>query len=292
MLWQSFIARFGELAPKVNRLKVNVFYELESPVRTKKLLVEMARGTRPFISSDLWALLEKFMEFMRKLPGVEGENYRTVYDGMSPAGLVKRLLTKRPIVFLYDNDTHVLRNETALKERYGGNKWYNVTVTLNALPDRPCLQEYISYDEMLMSACVSMSTPTFYVSDGSLRDPAAKPTREFIPEGILCGLVGARLEKGGFMEHRFVFPRKSGDRTFDDVHHSDAFWISNVYPQAFPEGKIPTKAEVDASPELYANVYKDGVNVVYLKRRLSFSVIPFIREAESRGIESQVADNR
>lgn len=167
MRWQSFIAQFGELAPEVSKLKVNVFYELELPVRTKKSLIEMARGTRPMISSDLWALLEKFMEFMRKLPGVEGENYRTVYDGMSPAGLIKRLLTKRPIVFLFRDDTHVLRNETVLKVRPGENKWNQVAVTLNALPDRPCLQEYISYDEMLMSACVSMSTPTFYVSDGS-----------------------------------------------------------------------------------------------------------------------------
>lgn len=285
MRWESFISRFGELAPEVHKLKVNVFFDaLVSPVRTKTSLVEMARSTRPFVSSELWLILGMFMDFMRKLPGVEGENYRTVYDGMSPAGLIKRLLFKRPIVFLNISDAHVLRNET-LSLRSGRSKWHNVAVTLNALPTLPFLREYISYDEMLMSACVNMSTPTFYVSDGSLSDPKAKPTRPFIPEGILCGLVGARLEKSGFMEHRFVFPRSNSDQTFDDVHHSDGFWINNVYPLAFPEGKIPTTAEVAASPEIYGNIYKDGVNVVYLKRRLSFSVIPFIKEAENRGVE-------
>lgn len=285
MRWASFISRFSDIAPEVHELKVNVFFdEPVSPVRSKTSLVEMARGTRPFISSELWLILDKFMDFMRSLPGVEGANYRTVYDGMSPAGLVKRLLTKRPIVFLNSHDSHVLRHGT-LTFQSGGNKWSNVAMTLDAVPNLPFLREYISYDEMLLSACVNMSTPTFYVSDGSLSDPTSKASVAFIPEGILCGLVGARLEKSGFMEHRFVFPRKNSDQTFDNVHHSDAFWIKNVYPQAFPEGKIPTTSEVEARTEIYGNIYKDGVNVVYFKRRLSFSIIPFVIEAQKRGIE-------
>lgn len=296
--WDNFIAQFKTIAPAVYSAKANVFYELESPSRPKKVFVEMARNTRPIISIELWNLLETFMEIMRKLPGVEGENYRVVYEGMTPAGLVKRLLTKRPIVFVNRADYHVLR-EKPKDIVPAHDKWNSLALNLDEIQDAPFLREYISYDEMLISACVSMSTPTFYVSDGSLKSPTEKSSKPFVPEGILCGLVGARLPKIGFMEHRFLFPRHEPSKPFyqlmltrdkskeefNRVHHSDDFWIKHVCPEAFPEGKIPTEKEVRNKASLYQDIYKDGINIVYFKKRLSFSIIPYLKEAENRGLE-------
>jgi hypothetical protein len=260
-----------------------------SGTRTKEKFVEMAERTRPFVSKELWNLMEEFMEFMRNLPDPEGANYREVYNGMSPADLVKRLIVKRPITFYMKHDRNILRS---IPKRLlpGKGKWDNVAKTLDQRQaDFPFLREYISYDEMLMSACVNMSTPTFFVSNGSVKKHVEpKPLDPFIPEGILCGLVGARLQKKGFMESRFAFPRDPKDKSFNAVHQSDDFWIRKVYREAFPEGKIPTRAEVEAKPEIYKEIYKDDVNVVFLKKRLGMTVVPFIEEAVNRGREQNV----
>lgn len=283
--WENFIARFEDLAPEVHGIKNNIFCHMLSATKTKEKFVAMARDTRPVISKELWNLMENFMEFMRNLPDPEGANYKTIYNEMSPADLVKRLITKRPIVFLNPSDDHVLRKDP-LTLKSGINHWNKVAKTLNKEKENfPFLREYISYDEILLAACVNMSTPTHFVSDGSLRNSSSKPSRPFVPEGILCGLVGARLEKEGFMEHRFAFPRDTTDKNFNLVHRSDDFWIKKVYREAFPEGKIPTQDEIDEKPEIYRNIYVEGVNVIYLKKRLELSVIPFIQEAVHRGKE-------
>lgn len=275
------------MAPDVFELKSNVFHHLITETRTKESLIEMAETTRPFIAKEIWELMDQFMSFMKNLPDLEGENYRAVYNNMNSAGLVKRLLTKRPIVFLNPTDENVLR-ENPLTLRSGKEKWNNVARTLEyAQADRPNLQEYISYDEIMLSALVNMSTPTYFVSDGSLKNAFDKPKCPYIMQGILCGLVGARLEKNGFMEHRFVFPRDKNNLKFDDVHHADGFWITIVYNKAFPEGKIPTDDNIKNKPDLYKDIYVNGINVVYLKKRLALSVIPFIEEAANRGFEKK-----
>lgn len=245
-------------------------------------MVEMAKNTRPFVSIEIWNMLGQFMDFMRNLPGEEGANYRAVYKDFSAAHLVKRLLFKRPVVFWKKNDSFILRwNGNAAIE--GSNKHLDVAKKLKKSLDAPHLFDYISYDENLLSSLICMSTPTFYVSDGSSKSKSVKSHKPHIEKGILCGLVGARNAKQGFMENRFVCPRSSKHST--NVHMSDDFWIKSVYSEAFPEGKIPSKEEIQACPQLYHSIYEDGVNVVYFEKRLMFSIVPYIREAMARGIE-------
>jgi hypothetical protein len=246
-------------------------------------MVEMARKTRPFLSSEIWENLDKFMDHMRNLPGNEGMNYRMVYDNLTKADLVKRLLFKRPVVFWLANDKFMLRwNGGKIIE--GTNKQVETAKKLEYSNDSPFLREYISYDENLLSALISMSTPTYYVSDGSLKNHQVKPTNH-IDQGILCGIVGARNKKIGFMENRFIFPKST---KASDVHKSDDFWIKNIYADAFPEGKIPTAEDIKRKPEIYREIYdEDQVNVVYFEKRLMLSIIPYINEAIARGIEMQ-----
>lgn len=248
-----------------------------SETKTKEKFVEMARGTRPFLSKELWDLMESFMEFMRNLPDPEGENYRVIYNGMSPAALVERLITKRPISCYTKYDRNILRCSQK-KLLPGRGKWDNVGKTLDERQgDFPFLREYISYDEILLAACVNMSTPTFFVSDGSAKnDSQPNQSKPFILEGILCGVVGARLQKNGFMEHRLLVLRDPKEKKFDFVHRSDDFWVKNVYKTAFPEGKIPTKHEINEKPKVYQEIYVDGINEAFLKKRLALSVISFI----------------
>lgn len=242
----------------------------------------MARTTRPFLSKEIWDVLENFMDFMKKLPGVEGANYRVVYENFTPAKLVERLLCKRPVVFWKKNDSFILRwdKEPPLE---GSNKHFDVARKLKKSLDGPYLFNYISYDENLLSSLICMSTPTFYVSNGSVKSKSDKSRKPHIERGILCGIVGARNAKEGVMENRFVCPKNA--KFSSQVHKSDEFWIKFVYPEAFPEGKIPSKEEIHANPRLYRDIYEDDVNVIYFEKRLMFSIVPYIREAMMRGIE-------
>lgn len=243
----------------------------------------MARSTRPFVSSEVWNNLDKFMDHMRSLPGEEGMNYREVYQNFSRADLVKRLFFKRPVVFWKANDAYMLRWD-GNKIAEGSNIHADVAKKLEKpSDDSPYLRDYISYDENLLSSLICMSTPTYYFSDGSLKNFQSKPTNQYIDQGILCGLVGARNKKIGFMENRFIFPRSAKS---SNCHKSDDFWIEHVFAEAFPESKIPTIEEIKKSPHVYREIYnEDGVNVIYFEKRLMLSIIPYIREASMRGIE-------
>lgn len=247
--------------------------------RKKKDFVEMARNTRPFVSKEVWDVLEKYMDFMKNLPDEEGMNYKKVYENLDASSLIKRLIFKRPVVFYKKNDSCMLRwNGNKIIE--GSNLHLDVAKKFDG--SSPCLSEYISYDENLLSSLICMSTPTFYVSDGSLKNKSEKSIKPHIENGILCGLVGARNSKEGFMENRFIFPKNANFS--EKVHKSDKFWLE-FYSEAFPEGEIPTIERIQNNPQIYCDIYKDGVNVIYFQKRLMLSIIPFIEEAIARGFE-------
>jgi len=280
--YEDFISH---LSVYVRNIKKNVFYHVMDDQRTKERMVNMALETRPFVAKEIWDLLDAYMDFMRNLPRVEGENYKEVYKNFSRADLVKRLLFKRPIIFCGRSDYFMLRyNGKTLME--GEGCFYNVSGSLDKQADSsPYLREYISYDENLLSSLIGMSTPTFYFSIGSGRQEIGDTKKPHIDEGILCGLVGARNEKPYFMEHRFVFPRvKEHDSS---SHQSDQFWIEKVYSNAFPEKIIPTIQDIKGKPEIYNKIYIDGVNEVYLEKRLMLSILPYIQDAMTRGVEKE-----
>jgi hypothetical protein len=265
----------------IRDVRENVFYHIVDEKRTKKDMVQMARETRPFMAKEIWDLLEDFMEFMRNVPGEEGANYRAIYEGFTPADLVKRFLFKRPLVFIAARDRYMLRSSDGTKNVEGSNGAHKVAKCLDSESNKYCLREYISYDENLLSSLINMSTPTFYVSDGSIKKIGEHQTSPHIDSGILCGLIGCRNKKTSFMENRFINPRS--EKGWTDVHLSDQFWITKVYPDAFPEGFIPTSEHVDNNRRIYGNIYVDGINMVYLQKRLMFSIVPYVKEAAARG---------
>ena len=58
------------------------------------------------------------------------------------------------------------------------------------------LEDYISYDEMCISALLGVSCLISFINSGS-RDNRARigTPGTFEPEGVICGMVGARFER-------------------------------------------------------------------------------------------------
>lgn len=108
--------------------------------------------------------------------------------------MVDRLLKKRPIVFYTQHDVYLLRDGS---EGCDGFQDIGHSREQGSL----ALKEYMSYDEMKLSALLGVSSRSAFINDGSRNNRGVPdPPEKFVPEGVIVGLVGARLEREGVME--------------------------------------------------------------------------------------------
>ena len=71
------------------------------------------------------------------------------------------------------------------------------------------IYDYISYDEMLISALFSVAVPTYFINSGSRRNEGIRNMNfdEYRTYGVYIGSVGCRFERPGLMEwqHRSYY---------------------------------------------------------------------------------------
>lgn len=69
------------------------------------------------------------------------------------------------------------------------------------------LQEYLSYDEIMLSSLIGVSGPSYFINDGA-RSNCGRLGKEgsFEDRGVIVGLVGARFEREDRMDSVFVLP--------------------------------------------------------------------------------------
>eukprot|EP01084_Bolivina_argentea_P175279 303579_1 len=142
---------------------------------------------------------------IKKLYGTNIE--KELYKNMTIIQLFDRLSTKRSVAFYQPNDRYLLRNG-----HKHANKWNligtNKELEINELDEinnitkdkKPILKNYLSYDELLISALCGISSPTHFINNGSRRN-CGKLMNKYPIQSIYIGLVGARFEKSNVMEH-------------------------------------------------------------------------------------------
>ena len=147
----------------------------------KAFVKECMDGTHPFIHHKTIALIQNFIQL-----------YPDRYPAnMSANAFVNRCLTKRPLAFYYITDITVLRPGTP----QGTFIDYD--------------PEYINYDEMQISALMSMYVPTYFLNEG-LRNNGImhkilqNDNNAKTSYGVFVASVGARFEKPGFMEYAHI----------------------------------------------------------------------------------------
>merc|ERR1740123_2396024 len=122
-----------------------------------------------------------------------------LYANMSITQFFHRIFTKRALVFYQKYDSFLLRNR-----RSGAGKWENVGVETSA--SIPALADYLSYDELLISALCGVSSPTHFINAGSrVNSGRFDPNNKLYPmEAVYMGLIGARFEKMFVMEYALM----------------------------------------------------------------------------------------
>ncbi|KAJ3262505.1 hypothetical protein HK103_000034 [Boothiomyces macroporosus] len=205
-------------------------------------ILKHAQGTRIITHRKTVAVIEKFLENKREVGSLLE---RQLYAGMTSKDLIKRLIVKRPLVFMNPSDTTLKLDGKYLPTT---REWKNVPHGSLELP----IQEYLTYEEMAISALVGVSTPTYFINNGNKFNHAEfdESHQDF---GIVVGLVGSRFENPDEMESRFIL-----------------------------KGDVP-----DEWKPVYSSKHSNGFSEQRYRERMRITFETLVAEAEERGKEYQ-----
>jgi hypothetical protein len=216
MFYGSIPAAQVDILPTSNRMR----FLVENGTCTNEKIVQMANGVHPLVHRPVFTLIKEWLnlcssqttenEIKTNFPcndeDTEEDKEETVRK------YILRLLTKRPVCFYGRVDQFMCRE---------------------GVDDFGDLKEYISYQEMSLSAMLSVEVPTFFINDGG-RHNNGIPKSQYPIEGVYVASVGARFEVPDAMERRYLtvqpnlekFPSVvNGKSSRDDTLPSiDALW--------------------------------------------------------------------
>ncbi|XP_063924848.1 uncharacterized protein LOC135138766 [Zophobas morio] len=206
---------------------------------------------------------------------------RDFYQNMSLLDLIDRFLSKRAVSFVGVTDHYMLLDGS---EGIGG--WQAV----GTKDEKPPLtmETCLTYDEMRLSAFLSLSSHTVFINDGKrynkgiFEDDRAK----LEDDGVIMGLIGPRLPSKLVMEHRDIIKTKE-QNTLEQGYGNltpptwqgtmlEFYGDTNItYEDYLPQ----MKTNKDRYCELFEDAYFD--KLVYC-RRIALSIDTLLIEANDR----------
>ncbi|KAF2163348.1 hypothetical protein M409DRAFT_68623 [Zasmidium cellare ATCC 36951] len=119
--------------------------------------------------------------------------------------LTSRLITARPLVFMGSHDYTMLRDGRRIPDPR--TQWDRNGTAREGENEDLRLENYLSYDEILLSSLIGVSGRSFFINDGA-RNNCGRPGKEgtFESRGVIVGLVGARFERMGRMDSILMLP--------------------------------------------------------------------------------------
>ena len=242
-------------------------------------IVAQAKEAYPFMHKKISMLIDDFLCW-KKEHGTAIE--QALYKNMSKELFIDRLLKNRPLVFVGPHDQYLLRNKVS-----GSGGFESIGKDTEKFP--LILKDYLSYDEMQISALLGVFVPTYFINDGERYNQAKKGiVGSYQEEGISIGLVGARFEKPGLMESQHILITRDQNTkehgyglSGNSKNNLLALW-EDMYGEHFPTFK---EAQNDTSGRyitLSNDTYFDSV--VY-KKRMNLVLEPFLLSAHAVGLE-------
>lgn len=251
-------------------------------------IIKQAETTYPILHNNTSVLLDDFLEFKKKY-GTDIE--KKMYKNMTRPEFINRLITKRPLVFYTEHDVFLLRDGKTTEKTAGlqADPFEEIGSLKQVSPI--ILDEYISYDEMQLSALLGVSTPTFFINDGNRNNKGIQGAPEsYEKEGVYVGLVGARFEKEMYMEwqHIMITPAQNAPQWgYGKTKSEESLLLSlwkKFYGTTFATFEQAQKDTSGRYVKLSATEYFD--TLVY-KKRMRMVIEPFLYDAQQRGKDSR-----
>jgi Domain of unknown function (DUF4804) len=275
------VDRFGTPLPTTANRISTIVSASSTPETVKSQILDDARRTRIILHHQVADLIDDFLA-IKRTSGTTIE--RTLYDGLSRAAFLQRLILKRPLSFVGSSDSTVTRDGQFVPD--AEQLWPLVGTDKEREP--LLLRDYLSYDEMPLSALIGVSSPTFFINAGA-RQNMGKRARsgEYTSRGVYVGLVGARFEKPDQMESRFLIEsglycteNRGYGFSAEATTHEQA--ILQVWARFYGVNEV--KTGLQGFP-IIENPSQISLVMERYKQRLAITLESFLLEAESRGKE-------
>jgi hypothetical protein len=196
-----------------------------------------AQSTRIVVHKRFPKLVQEFLDHKR-LHGstIEKDFYRS---GWTWQQQVARLIEKRAVVFMGSSDFTLTRSGKSIGARQ--REWDRIGKNDETQNEYLFLEDYLSYDEIMLSSLIGVSGPSFFINDGRRGNSGRRATAgSFEPKGIIVGLVGSRFERLDRMDSMFVL---NNDRT--PRQHPE---LMNIFYDFFGQKK---NLAVNFDPDMY-----------------------------------------
>ena len=169
-----------------------------------------AKSTHILIHPRYPALLTAFLAHKRTNGSI---HERSLYADLSWQQLVARFINARPLTFMNSSDYTLLRNGTTLSSN-ANQEWDRNGTASQHLNSHVTLENYLSYDEIMLSSLLGVSGPSYFINNGS-RNNCARPAPQgsYEPRGIIVGLVGSRFERINRMDSVHILPPQEEEET-------------------------------------------------------------------------------
>merc|ERR1712137_1317220 len=199
---------------------------------------------------------------------------------MTKEELVTRLFSKRPLMFMTEADTYLLKGEST---KDGG---FEAIGTKDEYPPL-LLRDYISYDEMQMSALLGGSCRSVFINNGSRQNNGRLGERgEFEEEGIIVGQVGARFERENLMEWQSLMGTKQQNIAARGYGQREGRQESmqDLWAHIFDLENLPTYEEVEQNgcPERWVGVGRGKLDTLLFTKRCRILAETFLGECNLR----------
>eukprot|EP01084_Bolivina_argentea_P148905 260236_1 len=294
-MFEKYKDRIENFEQRVVEFPVDSNRIISEDWNTKELRKEIYDHMRlcyPLLHGSVISLADHFLS-IKKEHGSEIE--KKFYSHMTLVQLFDRLATKRCVVFYQTYDSYVLRNGSN-----GAGGWNNIGSNNENAETSPKLNDYLSYDELLLSSLCGISSPTHFINDGSRRNCGRVRKNSIYPiQGIYMGLVGARFEKNDVMEYSLMVVTNNQNKIEngygkDNASSKNRKMIWDAFKKFYARKYFPTYTEINENYNNDNNIqnryYKDqgwGMNNSFLdiemyKQRIRISIELFLFDADNR----------
>ncbi len=273
----------------------NMIFSIAGDDKVKQnRIVEQAAGVRPIVHEKVKQLILDFIDVKRNSgSNVEKAFYNTMWQEAKEDNLflvnnfIKRLLVCRPLAFVGKSDDYLLRdgktdgaNDSA--SEYKPGPFDSIGTDDEKAP--LVLKDYISYDEMAISALIGVSCPTYFINNGNRENWGGLGKKgDFQEEGVFVGLVGARFE-------RIDSNSRSGSEQFNRMEtcHMAITSLQNTSANGYGKG-----LEVESKPQTLLQVWQKFYGKTFPTYEMAKSeALKYIKVGDDRYLDVEVYKKR
>jgi hypothetical protein len=264
-------------------LENRISYVVQNKNISPKTITTYAANTNPFYHSKILHLIHTFLHYKR-LYGLPTE--QKLYQTLSDKQFIQRLFLQRPIVFIGSNDYYLL---------YDGQSGIHLLDNDN---DDINLNNSLSYDEILISALLSIASPTDFINCGNRHNIGICTYEPLLKNVIYIASVGARFEKPNYMEWVYIMitpTQNISSNGYGQVNESPRYYFMKMWADLYNVPYLLTYEELMLYKETHPNQfhlrYVQCMNGYFdreiYKKRIRLVIEPFLLEANSRARDNQ-----